>query len=73
MSAVAPQLLPKCTHCNATQIVPEWSENVNENEVAYFWRCMVCGHEFETRDHPAGQEPSDEELAETFLPNLVVE
>ena len=77
MSSIAPRLPPKCARCKTIQITPEWSEIGNENEIVYYWRCAVCGHEFETRDHLAGQPLSrdelTEELAEEFLPNLVVE
>jgi hypothetical protein len=34
---------------------------------------MTCGHEFETRDRPVDEQMSEDELAEEFLPNLVVE
>ena len=73
MPAIASQLTPKCTHCKAVQITPEWSEIANENEIVYFWRCTSCGHEFQTRDRLVGPQPSEEELVETFLPDLVVE
>ena len=43
------------------------------NVTSHFWRCMTCGHEFETMVCPADRQPSKAELAEEFLPNLVVE
>jgi hypothetical protein len=43
------------------------------NETTHFWRCMTCGYEFETTDHFVEPQPSNDELAEEFLPNLVVE
>ena len=72
MSANIPQVPPKCAHCETIQTIPEWSENAG-NEMVYFWHCMACGHEFETRDRPVGGQMSNDELAEEFLPNLVVE
>ena len=73
MSAIAPRLPPKCTHCKAVQTTPEWSENAGESEVLYFWHCTACGHEFETRGCTVDRQLSKDELAEEFLPNLVVE
>ena len=73
MSAIAPRLPPKCTHCKAVQTTPEWSENAGENEMVYFWRCTACGHEFETRGRTVDRQLSKDELAEEFLPNLIVE
>ena len=35
MSAIAPRLPPKCTHCKAVQTTPEWSENAGESEVVF--------------------------------------
>jgi len=72
MSAGASQQ-PKCPHCGIIPGLPEWSENVGENETARFWRCVACGHEFETRENLVERQPSGAELAEEFLPNLVVE
>ena len=73
MSAIAPRLPPKCTHCKAVQTTPEWSENAGESEVLYFWHCTACGHEFETRGCTVDRQLSKDELAEEFLPNLIVE
>jgi Zn ribbon nucleic-acid-binding protein len=73
MSVVSPRLPPKCAHCKTIQTTPEWSETGGENEVVYFWRCTACGHEFETKDHSTRPQMSRDELAEEFLPNLVVE
>jgi Zn ribbon nucleic-acid-binding protein len=72
MSAITPRVPPKCAHCETIQTLPEWSENAGD-EMVYFWRCMTCGHEFETRDRPVDGQMSEDELAEEFLPNLVVE
>ena len=72
MSATAARP-PKCPHCETIQTLPEWSESMRENETTRFWRCMTCGYEFETTDHFTEPQPSKDELAEEFLPNLVVE
>jgi hypothetical protein len=53
--------------------LPEWSESLSENETAHFWRCGVCGREFETRDKSVERHLTEAELAEVFLPKLVVE
>jgi Zn ribbon nucleic-acid-binding protein len=71
--SIALRLPPTCTHCNTVQILPEWSENAGENETVCFWRCLVCGHEFKTIEQLLDRKPSKDELAEEFLPNLVVE
>lgn len=73
MSTITPKLPPKCTRCNTIQTTPEWSENANQNETVYFWRCLACGHEFQTRDPLVDRQMSTDELIEEFLPNLVVE
>ncbi len=62
-----------CPHCGSVLSQPEWSEKVSEPQVVHIWRCTACGREFETRDQDTGREPSAAELAEEFLPNLVVE
>lgn len=72
MSAMTPRVPPKCAHCETIQTIPEWSENAGDERV-FFWHCMTCGHEFETRDRAADGQMSEGELAEEFLPNLVVE
>jgi hypothetical protein len=51
----------------------EWSESVSESETTHFCRCGVCGREFETRDKSVERQLSEAELAEEFLPKLVVE
>jgi len=62
-----------CARCGALLKHPEWSESVSEYQVAYVWRCTSCGHQCETRDEGTIREPSAAELAEEFLPKLVVE
>lgn len=72
MSATAARP-PKCPQCETIQTLPEWSESMRANETTHCWRCMTCGHEFETTDRFVEPQPSKDELAEEFLPNLVVE
>jgi len=43
------------------------------NETTRLWHCMTCGYEFETTDGFVEPQPSKDELAGEFLPNLVVE
>ena len=64
---------PKCPHCRTIQTLPEWSESMQADETTHLWRCMACGCEFETTDPFAEPQPTKGELAEEFLPNLVVE
>jgi Zn ribbon nucleic-acid-binding protein len=71
MSVTAPT--PKCPHCETVQTLPEWSESTPETGTTRFWCCIVCGHEFETTDSFFEPQPSKNELAKEFLPNLVVE
>jgi hypothetical protein len=61
-----------CPHCGAAVEQPEWSENVGK-EVLCIWHCLACGKQFETQSSGVGHELSPAELAERFLPNLVVE
>jgi hypothetical protein len=61
-----------CVHCGNSLILPEWSESFSEEKTIRLWRCLVCGREFETTDGVIEREPSNVELAEEFLPNLVV-
>jgi Rieske Fe-S protein len=62
-----------CTHCGAAVIGPEWSESVDEQKTIHIWHCVVCGNEFETKDEVIEEKPSNAELVERFLPNLLVE
>lgn len=65
--------LQLCPLCGALLKHPEWSESVSENRVAHVWCCTSCGHQCETHDEGVIPEPSAAELAEEFLPKLVVE
>jgi len=71
MGAIAP--VQHCPSCGAVLKRPEWSERVNEQQVARVWHCTSCGHQYETRDDGVAHEPSAAALAEEFLPKLVVE
>jgi hypothetical protein len=62
-----------CPCCGTVLRQPEWSERVSEQQVAYVWRCTGCGYYSETRGEGVAHEPSAAELAEEFLPKLVVE
>jgi transcription elongation factor Elf1 len=62
----------KCPRCEMKLISPEWSETLAENETINFWCCPICGHQFETTDNIVEPEPSETELAEEFLPELLV-
>jgi hypothetical protein len=73
MSAIASRDPTKCPNCGTDLSLSEWSESVSENETTHFWCCDVCGREFETRDKSVQPQLSEAELAEEFLPKLVVE
>lgn len=63
----------ECRQCGDRIVAPERSEYVSETgAVRHRWRCSKCGCEFATRvDFDASwQLPPD--LAEEFLPNLLV-
>jgi len=62
----------KCVKCGTALIRPEWSESVGEHETTRFWHCANCGHEFESTDNVVEPKPTDAELVEEFLPNLLV-
>ena len=62
-----------CPCCGTVSKQPEWSERVSDQQMAYVWRCANCDNYSETRDISVGHEPSAAELAEEFLPKLVVE
>ncbi|HEY6859453.1 MAG TPA: hypothetical protein VI358_06675 [Pseudolabrys sp.] len=62
----------RCVQCGTALIFPEWSESAGEQKTTRIWHCLVCGNEFETRDDVIEQSPSDAELVQEFLPNLLV-
>ena len=61
----------RCTQCGTSLILPEWSESAN-GQTTHIWHCLVCGHEFETKDNIVEKTPTSAELVEEFLPNLLV-
>jgi len=73
MSVIPERASARCPNCHTVLSLLEWSETVRENETTCIWRCTACGREFETKDDFVEREPSNAELAEEFLPNLVVE
>ena len=62
----------ECTRCGGILIFPEWSETVAARETVNIWHCPICGNEFETTDKGVEKAPSDAELVQEFLPNLLV-
>jgi transcription elongation factor Elf1 len=62
----------KCPRCEIKLISPVWSEAIGEHETVNFWSCPICGNEFETTDNIIDAAASEKELAEEFLPNLMV-
>jgi len=67
-----PRHSTRCGQCGTTLIFPEWSESTEDQETTCIWHCVVCGHEFETTDNVVEQAPSNAELYQEFLPNLLV-
>jgi hypothetical protein len=61
-----------CDRCQAFLMAPEWSESLNERETVHLWFCPVCGNEFQTVDNRAEPVFTEAELAQEFLPNLMV-
>lgn len=70
--ASTPVLSTKCAQCGRTLIGPEWSENVADGGCVHIWQCRDCSCEFETTDNVVEKPESEAELAEEFLPNLLV-
>jgi len=62
-----------CPRCGNAVTLPEWSESVGEKQATHIWHCISCTNEFETRDDAVESMPSEAELAQQFLSNLVVE
>jgi hypothetical protein len=61
-----------CERCKTHLIAPVWSETVNERQTVHIWSCPICGNEFQTVDDRPEPVLSDDELAQEFLPNLLV-
>lgn len=62
----------RCAQCGTVSAFPEWSESTDQQKTILIWRCLVCGHEFETEDAVIEHQSSDAELVQEFLPNLLV-
>jgi ribosomal protein L37AE/L43A len=65
MGGIVPVQAHICPCCRTVLKQPQ--------QMAYVWRCSNCGYYSGTRDKSIGHEPSAAELAEEFLPKLVVE
>lgn len=62
-----------CPHCGTVLMQADWSERAGETQITRLWCCTACGHRSTTTDEGVAPEPSAAELAEEFLPELVVE
>jgi Zn ribbon nucleic-acid-binding protein len=73
MSITASIQHPKtCPSCGMALVFPEWSESADGEKTIHIWLCLGCGNEFETTDGSIKEKPSDTELVQMFLPNLLV-
>jgi transcription elongation factor Elf1 len=71
-AAAVPRHSARCPRCEMKLISPEWSETLAENRTINVWSCPICGNQFETIDDVIAPEPTENELAEEFLPELLV-
>lgn len=71
-SLAALRISTACDRCKTHLITPEWSESINERQTIHIWSCPICGNEFQTVDERAERTFSDDDLAQEFLPNLLV-
>ena len=62
----------KCAQCGEDLIASMWSGHVSVTEVRHFWCCGNCGYMFDTLDPTEVKEKLPTELAEEFLPSLLV-
>jgi len=60
----------RCAQCGEELTAPAWSGHGNAQEARNLWHCPNCGYMFESLE-PINALPI--ELAETFLPSLVME
>ena len=44
MRGIAPVQSHICPCCGAVLKEPEWSERVNDQQMAYVWRCANCNY-----------------------------
>lgn len=61
-----------CPRCKEGLIAPTWSGPVSAMETRHLWRCSKCGYMFESLDLVDAEQTLPAELAEEFLPNLLV-
>jgi transcription elongation factor Elf1 len=71
-AAAVPRHSARCPRCEMKLILPDWSESLSETQTVNVWSCPICGQQFETIDDVVAAEPSESELAEEFLPELLV-
>ena len=50
MRGIAPVQSHICPCCGALLKEPEWSERINDQQMANIWRCANCSYCSETRD-----------------------
>jgi len=71
-SVAALRISTMCERCKTHLVTPEWSEAIEGEETVHIWSCPICGNEFQTVDKHPEPEFSEAELAQEFLPNLMV-
>jgi transcription elongation factor Elf1 len=62
----------RCVRCGQELTDLVLSKRVNTNEVRQVFSCRDCDYEFEMVVETDGKQPLPAELAEEFLPNLMV-
>jgi transcription elongation factor Elf1 len=62
----------RCIRCGQELTNPVLVERVNTDEVRQLFSCSNCDYEFEMVIRTDGKQPLPAELAEEFLPNLMV-
>lgn len=72
VSLAALRVSTACDQCKTHLITPIWSEAIDERQTVHIWSCPICGNEFQTVDERPELVLSDDELAQEFLPNLLV-
>ena len=48
IASIRPDHGVTCSKCGDVLTIPEWSEYVNEQQIANLWFCTRCGCQFET-------------------------
>ena len=62
----------ECARCGEELTAAAWSGPTGAQELRNLWHCPNCGYMFESLD-PIGDALLPIELAEKFLPRLVIE